>query len=62
MSNLDSSALLYSERPEWSDVTPLPQYEAFNPLAPIFYTEECLFLIQYISYGAEQEGRRQGRD
>ncbi|KAF7316368.1 hypothetical protein MIND_00155600 [Mycena indigotica] len=30
----------YSERPEWSDVTPLAQYEKANPLAPILYTEE----------------------
>ncbi|RDB27917.1 Protein farnesyltransferase/geranylgeranyltransferase type-1 subunit alpha [Hypsizygus marmoreus] len=31
---------LYSQRQEWSDVTPLPQYEEANPAAPIFYSEE----------------------
>ncbi|KAG6828819.1 hypothetical protein H0H92_006644 [Tricholoma furcatifolium] len=31
---------LYSERPEWSDVTPLAQYEDPDPIAPIFYSAE----------------------
>ncbi|KAF4613188.1 hypothetical protein D9613_011128 [Agrocybe pediades] len=31
---------LYSERPEWSDVQPLEQYENITPLAPIFYSPE----------------------
>jgi protein farnesyltransferase/geranylgeranyltransferase type-1 subunit alpha len=29
----------YSTRPEWSDVTPLPQYDGMNPIAPILYTD-----------------------
>ena len=33
--------LLYSERPDWADVTPIPQYEGYNPIAPIFYAPEC---------------------
>lgn len=33
--------LLYSQRPEWTDVLPLEQYENISPLAPIFYTDEC---------------------
>ena len=33
--------LLYSQRPDWADVQPLEQYEGVNPLAPIFYTDEC---------------------
>lgn len=33
--------LLFAERPEWADVTPLEQYENFTPLAPILYTEDC---------------------
>ena len=40
--------LLYSERPDWADVTPIPQYEGYNPIAPIFYAPECelaLFLV-----------------
>ncbi|TDL18725.1 protein prenylyltransferase [Rickenella mellea] len=32
---------LYAERPEWSDVVPIPQNdEDANPIAPIFYTPE----------------------
>lgn len=34
-------APLFTERPEWADVVPLEQYENANPIAPIFYTEEC---------------------
>lgn len=33
--------LLYCEKPEWEDVTPIPQYDGVNPIAPIFYTPEC---------------------
>lgn len=40
----DSDVLLYCERPEWADVTPIPQYEGVgNPIAPIFYTPDCTF-------------------
>jgi len=36
----EEEPLLYAERPEWADVTPIPQYlEGANPIAPIFYTE-----------------------
>lgn len=31
----------YSERPEWSDLTPVAQYENIQPLAPIFYNPDC---------------------
>jgi len=37
----DDEVPLFSERPDWADVVPLEQYENINPLAPIFYTEEC---------------------
>lgn len=37
----ENGPLLYTERPEWRDVTPLAQYEDANPIAPIFYSEEC---------------------
>ncbi|KAH9836195.1 protein prenylyltransferase [Rhodofomes roseus] len=32
--------LLYAERPEWADVTPLPQYQGVDALAPINYSAE----------------------
>ncbi|KAF9815477.1 hypothetical protein IEO21_04574 [Rhodonia placenta] len=31
---------LYSERPEWVDVVPIPQYQDVDALAPINYSEE----------------------
>ncbi|CAL1699215.1 unnamed protein product [Somion occarium] len=34
---------LFSERPDWTDVTPVPQYEGYNPIAPIFYTPQYYF-------------------
>ncbi|KAI9509310.1 protein prenylyltransferase [Russula earlei] len=33
-------ALKLPERPEWTDVVPVPQYENIQPLAPIFYSPE----------------------
>jgi len=39
--DVSAEKLLYSQRPEWSDVLPLEQYEDITPLAPIFYTDEC---------------------
>ncbi|KAF9522236.1 hypothetical protein CPB83DRAFT_864730 [Crepidotus variabilis] len=44
----DDDELLFSERPEWSDVTPLEQYENLNPLAPIFYTDEYKDATNYL--------------
>ena len=38
-------APLFAEQPEWADVQPLEQYEDVNPIAPIFYTEECECLV-----------------
>lgn len=40
----DEPRKLYSERKDWADVTPIPQYEGVNPIAPIFYTPECKFV------------------
>jgi hypothetical protein len=34
--------VLYAERPEWSDVVAIPQYENIQPLAPIFYSPKCM--------------------
>lgn len=32
---------LLADDPEWADVVPIRQYENVNPIAPIFYSEEC---------------------
>ncbi len=38
----DKAGPLYATRSEWKDITPVPQYaENANPIAPIFYTEDC---------------------
>jgi hypothetical protein len=42
MSDATTGHVLYAERPEWSDVVTIPQYENLQPLAPIFYSPECM--------------------
>ena len=37
----EDSPLLFCERPDWADLTPLDQYENLTPIAPILYSEEC---------------------
>lgn len=37
----EDSPTLFSESPEWADVTPIEQYENMNPIAQIYYTPEC---------------------
>jgi hypothetical protein len=49
---LEDDEVLFADRAEWADVTPLEQYdsEGLSPLAPIIYTVECAF---YDSGGGE---------
>lgn len=42
MSALFDFEVPYAERPEWADVTPIEQYEGVNPVAPIYYSPECM--------------------
>ncbi|KAK7044574.1 hypothetical protein R3P38DRAFT_2879551 [Favolaschia claudopus] len=39
---------LYSTRPEWADIVPLPQYEKVEPLAPILYSAEYKDATDYL--------------
>ncbi|KAH9963002.1 hypothetical protein BC827DRAFT_1369967 [Russula dissimulans] len=39
--------VLFAERPEWSDVLPISQYENIQPLAPIFYSPEYKDATEY---------------
>jgi hypothetical protein len=34
----------YSKRPEWSDVTPIPQEDGPDALVPIAYSDECMLI------------------
>ncbi|TFK38160.1 hypothetical protein BDQ12DRAFT_684064 [Crucibulum laeve] len=55
------SKSLFAERSEWSDVTPLQQYESLvNPLAPIFYTEEYKDATDYFR-GIVKSGEKSQR-
>ncbi|KAK7047435.1 CAAX geranylgeranyltransferase alpha subunit [Paramarasmius palmivorus] len=52
--------VLYANRPEWADVTPLEQYENDQPLAPIHYTVEYKDATDYFR-GIVKIGERSER-
>ncbi|KAF7325872.1 hypothetical protein MKEN_00438000 [Mycena kentingensis (nom. inval.)] len=52
--------VLYSARPEWSDVTGVAQYEHTNPLAPILYSEEYKDATDYLR-AIVQSGEKSAR-
>ncbi|KAF9457729.1 protein prenylyltransferase [Collybia nuda] len=51
---------LFSERPEWSDITPLDQYEDANPVAPIFYSADYKDATDYFR-GVVKTGEKSER-
>ena len=44
----EDEVVLFANRPEWQDITPIPQHENITPVAPIFYTDECESLVGYL--------------
>jgi len=50
----------YAERPDWADVTPIPQHDSFDPLVPIHYTPEYKDATDYFR-GIVQAGEQSER-
>ncbi|KAJ0727423.1 putative transferase [Helianthus annuus] len=42
-----TTVLPLSQRPEWSDVTPVPQNDGPNPVVPIAYSEQFAETMSY---------------
>ncbi|TFL01666.1 protein prenylyltransferase [Pterulicium gracile] len=51
---------LYSDDPQWVDVTPIPQYDGINPVAPILYTDEYKDATDYFR-GVLKSGEKSER-
>ena len=39
----DINWVLYKERPEWTDVTPISQVDGGSPVVRIAYSDKCLY-------------------
>lgn len=47
---LQSPWVLYENRQEWDDVTPVPQDDGPHPIVAIAYTERCEYFILFLKF------------
>ncbi|KDQ09114.1 hypothetical protein BOTBODRAFT_37357 [Botryobasidium botryosum FD-172 SS1] len=59
-SRIPETYIPYAERPDWADVTPIPQHDSLDPLVPIHYTPEYKDATDYFR-GVVQAGERSER-
>jgi hypothetical protein len=48
----ETIVLPIDQRPEWQDITPVPQNDGEHPVVPINYTKECksIFIIDSFQF------------
>lgn len=46
----DITWIFYKDRPEWSDVTPVPENDGSKPVVVIAHSEKCKFINVYYMF------------